>query len=238
MGQSPEIIWWTDNETGDLTDWNNGGYVWNSNSGSSFKIATSPSPVRSGKYSLCSSVTSTGVVGTQAGAEAFRNSGLPPEAYYSAWYYFPAAVTAPTTYWLFFKFRSRTGTTSDAPISGFWDLDVDIDSTGAMYLALYNHNISSDVPLLSQPAIPIGRWFQVEVFLRAATDTTGELAVWFDGTQIADVTGQTAYSSYVDWAVGGVGEVLSPSQVTMYIDDAAISTQRLGPDFPVFWRGN
>lgn len=238
MGQSPDILWWTDNETGDLSDWNNGGYTWTSGGASSLEIATSPSPTRSGKYSLCSSVTSTGQVGTQSGAEAFRNSGLPSEAYYSAWYYFPTAVTSPTNYWLFFKFRSRTGATSDASISGLWDLDVYIDSTGAMYLTLFNHNTGVPEPLSAQPAIPIERWFQVEAFLRAATDNTGELTIWFDGTEIVDLTGQTAYSSYVDWAVGGVTEVISPSPTVMYIDDAAISTQRLGPDFPVFWRGN
>jgi len=52
------------------------------------------------------------------------------------------------------------------------------------------------------------------------------------------VSGQpTMPSSYIEWVVGGGTEVIDPSPAIMFIDDAAVSKRRLGPDFPVFWRG-
>jgi hypothetical protein len=63
--------------------------------------------------------------------------------------------------------------------------------------------------------------------------------VWLDGTKVFDVTGKaTLPSSYVEWGVGAATAVISPSSATLYFDDAAITTQRLGPAFPVFWGGN
>jgi len=96
------------------------------------EVATSPSPVRSGHYSLRSDVTSPGS-GSQSSGGASRNGGLPTEAYYSAWYYFPEAITA-TNYWLFFKFRSRTVPSDDTTKVDTWDLDVVTDSNGLMGL--------------------------------------------------------------------------------------------------------
>jgi hypothetical protein len=82
-----------------------------------------------------------------------------------------------------------------------------------------------------------GRWFQTEACLRAAADATGQLTVWFDGTLVFDVAGQAVMpSSYVAWNVGAVAEVISPAPATLYVDDAAISSERLGPSYPVFWR--
>jgi len=235
LGQSPDILWWTDHETGDFSDWDNGGYHWTSEGGV-LDIASSPEPARSGTHSLLSSVTSPGA-GTQSGAQASRSVGLPTEAYYSAWFYFPQAISS-TNYWLFSKFRSRTDPNDDTTIVNTWDLDVMTDSNGSMSFALYHHANGSQLNAAS-PSVPIGRWFQVESFLRATDDTSGRLSVWIDGVQAFDVSGQaTMPSSYIEWSVGGISEVISPSPTTMYVDDAAISTSRLGPNYPVFWRGH
>ena len=236
VGQSPEILWWTDHETGDFSDWDRaGGYHWTSEGGGA-EIVTSPNPTRSGEYSFRSSVTAPGA-GTQSGAQASRGGGLPTEAYYSAWYYFPQGVSS-TNYWLFSKFRSRTDPNDDSTVVNTWDLDVMTDSNGVMSLALYHHS-NSDGQTADTPSIPIGRWFQVEAFLRAVNDNTGRLTIWFDGVQTFDIVGQpTMPSAYIEWSVGGITEVISPNPSAMYIDDAAISTKRLGPNFPIFWRGD
>jgi hypothetical protein len=236
IGQSPEILWWTDHETGDFSDWDQkGGYHWSAQGGVT-EIVTRPNPTRSGQYSFRSSVTSPGT-GTQSGAEASRSGGLPTEAYYSAWYYFPEAIVS-TSYWLFFKFRSRTDPSDDTTTVNTWDLDVMTDSNGAMNLALYHHS-NSDEQTAAALSIPIGRWFQVEAFLRAVNDNTGRITIWFDGVQAFDIGGQaTMPSPYIEWSVGGIAEVISPNPAAMYIDDAAVSTKRLGPAFPVFWRGD
>jgi len=238
LGQDPNILWWTDHETGDLTDWDRGGAHWAFTEGT-LEIATLPNPTRSGKYSLKSSVK-TQAAGTQSAAQALRTGGLPTEAYYSAWYYFPALIIN-TNYWAFFQYRSRTDAADDTTALNIWDLEVITDSNRAMYLSLYRHAFDSvqvnrwDV---TTPSIPVGQWFQVEMFLRATNDSSGRLTVWFNGALIFDVSGQpTMPSSYIEWVVGGGTEVIDPSPAIMFIDDAAVSKRRLGPDFPVFWRG-
>jgi hypothetical protein len=65
------------------------------------------------------------------------------------------------------------------------------------------------------------------------------LSVWVDGELLFDLTDTpTMPSTYAEWGVGGVADVITPPRATSYVDDAAISTRRLGPDFPIFWRGN
>lgn len=240
LGQSPDILWWTDHETGDLSDWvRNGGSTYTS--GGQLDIVTSP--VRSGRYALRSGITSSS--GTLSAAIVQRDGSMPREAYYSAWYYVPVAATA-TSYWLFSKFRQLCTPDASSTDSEAWDLDFLPDRTGApgMQFQLFSH--LSPIREIATASVPIGRWFQVEAFLRAANDNTGQLTVWEDGTQIFDIQNQptlttadpTLPTTCIEWTVGGITGTITPSSATFYVDDAAISTHRLGPDYPIFWRGN
>lgn len=239
LGQDPNFIWWTDHETGNLADWDQGGSHWTyPQGGANLEVVTLPNPTRSGKYSLMSSVRSQ-ATGIQAAAQTLRTSGLPEEAYYSAWYYLPAPITQ-TTYWAFFQYRSRNA--DNSTVFNVWDLEVLVDDNGAMYLSLYLHafgSVSAARTDAHTPSIPIGQWFQVEAFLRAVNDTTGRLTIWLNGTQIFDVLPQqTMPSSYIEWVVGGLTESINPDPAVVFIDDAAVTKRQLGPNFPVFWRGN
>ena len=241
VGQDPNFIWWTDHETGNLADWDQGGSHWTYPQGQAdLEVVTLPNPTRSGKYSLMSSVRSQST-GTQAAAQALRTGGLPTEAYYSAWYYLPSPITQ-TTYWAFFQYRSRTDAADDSTALNVWDLEVLVDDNGAMYLSLYLHafgSVSTARTDAHTPSIPIGQWFQVEAFLRAVNDTTGRLTIWLNGTQIFDVKPQaTMPSDYIEWVVGGLSESINPDPAVVFVDDAAVTKRQLGPNFPVFWRGN
>lgn len=232
LGQNPDVIWWTDHETGDFADWDRGGYHWSAGGGS-IDISTSPEPVRSGRHSLRSVVTS--VATGQSSAGAARSDGLPTEAYYSAWYFFPVPITT-TGYWLFFKFRALDPSDGTTKLD-VWDLDVITDNSGPMRLSLYQHGTPSNQFPAPNTSIPIGRWFQVEAFLRAARDNSGRLTIWFDGEQVFEQTdSSTMPSSLVEWDVGGVTEAIVPDPATMFIDDACVSKHRLGPEFPIFSR--
>lgn len=240
LGQDPNFIWWTDHETGDLTDWDQGGSHWTYPSNEAdLEVVTLPNPTRSGKYSLMSRVNSQ-AVGTQAAAQALRTGGLPQEAYYSAWYYLPAPITK-TTYWAFFQYRSRTDPTDDSTALNVWDLEVLVHDNGAMYLSLYVHAFDSVQVTrwnVTTPSIPVGQWFQVEAFLRATNDSTGQITIWLNGTLIFNPLPQpTMPSSYIEWVVGGATETINPDPTVVFIDDAAVTKQQLGPGFPVFWRG-
>src|SRR5258708_13457250 len=102
-------------------------------------------------------------------------------------------------------------------------------------VVLHDHGSGDDLACASA-VVPLRRWFQVEGFVGAAGDSTGRLELWFDGTLIYDIGEPTVASDYVEWQVGGVAEFISPVGSTLFVDDAAISTERLGPDYPVFWR--
>jgi hypothetical protein len=236
LGPSPDILWWTDHETG-TSDWvrNAEGSTWTSAGGQLDVVTT---PVRSGRYALRSIVMSPPNGSPLSAAVAQRNGIMPVDAYYSAWYYVPAAVTA-TGYWLFFKFRSRVDAADATTNVDVWDFDFLPGSNGGMEFSLFGHVNRNTEPALAMPPVPIGQWFQVEAFLRATNDNTGRLTIWVDGTPIFDVQARpTLPSPFVEWQVGGITERITPPMATFYVDDAAISTRRLGPDYPIFWRGN
>ena len=78
--------------------------------------------------------------------------------------------------------------------------------------------------------LPEGRWVHLEAYYRKAADQTGQVIVWQDGAQLLDVAGvRTANDDDLQWAVTNYGQDTAPADVTVYVDDAAIGTSRLGP---------
>lgn len=231
VGQDPDVIWWADHEAGDFSEWDTGGYHWSTEGGST-RIVTAVA--RSGRHSFESSVSSL-EPGRQSGAQASRSGSLPTEAFYSAWFYLPERVSS-TSYLVLTKFRSRSDPANSATIVNTWDIDILTDASGSMFPQLYDHAETQGL-WRTDFRIPVDRWFQIEVFLRAVNDDTGRITVWFDGELLFDVTGKaTIPSSIFEWSVGSVAEEIAPSPAVIFIDDAAISKRRLGPDFPAFWR--
>lgn len=232
LGESPEILWWTDHETGDLSDWTrDGGGTWTMGGGT---VEPALGLARSGKYALRSSVTSSSDALRSAGI-GIREGLMPEEACYSAWFFLPTAVTT-TSFWLFFKFRSRTVADQPTTDVDMWDVDVVSASDGGLVLSLFRRDRDEEVAS-SSVSVPVARWFQLEACLRAASDATGKLAVWLDGQPAFALDAQfTMPSQYVEWNVGNVAQGITPSTASIYVDDAAVSSRRLGPDYPVFWR--
>ena len=166
---------------------------------------------------------------------AIREGSMLSDTCYSAWYYLPTLVTV-TKVWLFYKFRSRS--VADQPSSDvdMWDLDVVTGQNQALVLSLYRHD-REEMAVAESVSVPVERWFQLESCLLAANDSSGHLRVWLDGASAFELTAQlTMPSQYVEWNVGSIGEALNPVSASVYVDDAAVSTRRLGPNFPVFWR--
>lgn len=232
VGQSPEVLWWTDHETGDVSDWTReGGSTWTSGGG---KVEVVSTFVRSGRFALRSTVSSSSATAKSAGI-AIRAALTPAETCYSAWFYVPMAVTT-TGYWLIYKFRSRSVVDQPSSDVDMWDLDVVGGQNKSLVLALYRHD-RDERAVAETVSVPIGRWFQLESCLLAASDDTGRLSVWLDGVTAFELTAQlTMPSQYVEWNVGSIAEAINPSSVSVYVDDAAVSTRRLGPNFPIFWR--
>jgi hypothetical protein len=79
--------------------------------------------------------------------------------------------------------------------------------------------------------VPIGRWFHIEVYLQQSSDYDGQLTVWQDGVQLFDMDlVKTKYPNGDQrWSIDSFSNRLNPNFTTLYVDDAAISTNRLGP---------
>jgi hypothetical protein len=125
----------------------------------------------------------------------------------------------------------RTNADDPNTADELFDMDLATMSSGEMTLRLFDHRTGADLSLdVPNPIVPVERWFQVEAFYRAANDNTGRLTYWLDGQQVVDISGApTSPTSWVEWDACSVGENLTPSMATLYVDDCAISRSRVGP---------
>ena len=103
FGDHPDVIWWTDHETADVSGWTGnrtpGGFILPGNS----RVEVVKGVARSGDYALLIQDDSPDARDFPLAA---RNGPLPNEVYCSAWYYLPEVVQ-PKSYWWYFLFRSR-----------------------------------------------------------------------------------------------------------------------------------
>jgi hypothetical protein len=227
MGPDPDFVWWTDNESGDLSDWKHQGSTWESGGGT---LAVVNAPVRSGHHAI-RSIVANQPAGTISGAVLVA-ANMPQEAYYSAWFLAPDPIPT-STYWTFFKLGSRT--IADDPATGVdvWDFDLDPAAEGVV-LRLFHHPPIDVTPIVAK-TVPLGRWFQLEAHFRASSSSDGELLLWLDDTLLFEIHGITAPTTYVDWTIGGAAEDLAAPQATVLLDDAAVTKRRLGTQFPAFY---
>lgn len=239
------VLWSTDHESGNLASaWPT---IWISGQADA-KVSTAHS--RSGRYSVALTIynangsASPGVRLAKTDTASTPN-GLPNSAYYSAWYYFPQVVY-PAQWWnvLQWKRAWQVGTTrSSDPV---YTVNVGNRSDGAMYFYVYKHvgsdgryNTSGQGTMASAPInITPGRWTQLECSYVWAFDSSGSMRCWQDGAEIWNKTGlKTEYNEqkYFDhgadsrqWTINNYSNQTNPTTQTIYIDDAAISTVRIG----------
>jgi hypothetical protein len=230
FGDDPDIIWWNDHESGDLSGWTGGvspgGFVIPGRS----SVEVVKGTARSGQYALLVTDMSPNMRDYPLAA---RNGPLSLEVYASAWYYLPLQLR-PTTYWWFMLFRSRHPPYDSQSFRDEIQLSFTTRADGTMGSVLLSPELGTVAPLTDRE-IPVGRWFHIEAFLRTATDDSGEIRVWQDGDLTFQATGRTSETTYTEWMVGGVVDGLTTPASQIYIDDAAISRRRLGP-LPPFTR--
>jgi len=167
--------------------------------------------------------------GVQQNSGLDRTAGLPPEAYYSAWYYLPHTISVGT-FWILFKLRLRTDVADPASDDEFFDVGLVNAADGSLTLSIYNHRSGMNLPIATPaPVVPVSVWFQIEAYYRNAQDDTGRFTVWLDGRQITELNGPMAPTPWVEWDLVNVGANLTPPAAVVAIDDCAISFSRVGP---------
>ena len=215
-----DALWVGDHEEGNLSDWygRGGGGKFNSGGGTS---NVSDKFAHTGRYSA--ELTLKNVTATQ-GVRLFRwaEPRSQSELYYSTWYYFSKRHTAPD-WWNIWQYKSKTSSKNDP----FFLLDV----SDTNRLRLYDWQEKHGYQPLTDEAIPVGRWFQVEVFYKSRGDKTGAITVWQDGVKLYEV--KNVRTRYADgdtqWSVNNYTDSVSPNDmVNIYVDDAVISKTRVG----------
>jgi len=223
-----DVLWSATFETGSFSEWLTapGGAVSPPAPPNVAEIATDR--VHRGGFAARLTIDAAAGAGQQS-VSLVRKGSLPTEAYYSAWYYLPRTVTV-NGYWVLSKIRKRDVADDPASEGELFDIDLVSMPTGEMGLQLYDHRSQDNAPLLANPVVPVGVWFQLEAFYRAAADDTGRFALWFDGTEVVELSGSpTSPTAWVEWSVDNLGEDLDPSTAVLYVDDCAVSRSRVGP---------
>ena len=179
---------------------------------------TVDSPAHSGSTAAAFSlITDAAFNGLQS--RCVRQGELPSAAYYSAYFFVPAAPTAANN-WNLMHFRGGDGV---QPNDGTWDLSLARQADGSFQLFVYDHFEDVVRPTTNLPSVPIGEWFQLTAYFSRSTDATGEFAVYQDGElglRMTDLV--TDKGRYGEWYVGNLAVSLTPENNVIYVDDVAI----------------
>jgi hypothetical protein len=222
---SASLLWTATFEPGDLSEWTGDaqGGVYTDNA--TLPPSATTVMAHNGRYagvvtlSPTASMTSTNFL--------FRNQPSPAQAYYSAWYYVPSTVSVAQ--WLSLSHFTGSRTGDGTNLFAIWDVNLYPLPGGGLAAQLYDYVNQFNLRQTTPVAFPVDRWTQIEVLLAKATDTTGRVTVWQDGTLILDRSGlATVQNDWVQWDAGGASAELTPSPATVYLDDAAISLVRRG----------
>jgi hypothetical protein len=224
-GRQGVVLWSSDHETGDLSAWQEGG----ASEGGAYRIdgivEPSTEQAHRGTYALKATIDTTD--GRDHLARVYRRT-VDGGAYYSAWFLWPEAHV-PAEWWSVFLFRA--GVYQDQPnnSTNLWDLYVASDAAG-LGLSLFDHLTQKTTPALPNISLPVGSWVHLEAYFAYQPPDGTRITVWVDGVLALDLSGLgEAPSSELYWAIGNGSNGLTPPRSVLYIDDAAISTARLGP---------
>lgn len=239
------VLWAADMETGNLSQWAEntlqltpcGGEF----SGAGGVAKPSQDVARSGSWSLKLTIPGESAGRTTAGTRLHRwcESQRNRDLFYSVWYYIPKHYTIRRGGWVnWFQFKSKRPNGENDP---FFFLDVQNTSgTDDMHFLLtWWGGLTIEGPGPGQKGyrtwsttakIPIRQWVHVEARYVCAGDFSGAIQVWQDGLEIFQLNGVRTRHPDGDcqWGVNNYGTGISPSPVDIYIDDAAISIQRVG----------
>lgn len=178
-------------------------------------------PVRSGSFAAAFSVK-MGQPDEDHQVRCIRQGTLPVAAYYGVWYYIPA-LTKTRKLWNLIHF----GGDNPANNHHLWDVSLINNDNGDLQLVVFSY-LTAMPDQSSNPPIPIGSWFHIEIYLKRATDKTGTVIVYQDNTVIFRQTNIVTDNSsgWGQWFVGNLATDVDADESTVYVDDVTISETR------------
>jgi len=181
---------------------------------------TVTSPVHSGRYSAAFRVRAGEDDAHQT--RCVRQGVLPAAAYYGAWYFIPSGARN-SALWNLVHFRGGDPTAQ----RGLWDISLENRADGTLGVTVFDFLHGTVLRPTKPKAIPVGAWFHLELYLRRAADTTGEVALYQDGEKVLErknlVTDDTRWGQ---WYVGNLATGLAPADSVVYVDDVTIRSDR------------
>ncbi|MEA2701089.1 MAG: hypothetical protein QOI66_5360 [Myxococcales bacterium] len=216
------VLWQSNLETGDLSEWDRGGHTVGGTYQQRVMTSVSTEQAHSGSHAIKISFdTSDGA--SDHMAEFYRRVE-PGPAYYSAWFFIDGAHV-PGVYWtvLYFFYEKTPGDSTSR--HGLWD--VNLEKTNPYF---YNETNQKSISTQPTTPYPVGKWFHLEAYFAYQPERNGQIQVWLDGVQILDAPNLgPATNDNLYWGIGSDTDKLTPSACTIYVDDAVVSTKRIGP---------
>ena len=218
---APTIIWSSGLESGDTSDWSRDGAAIGGSNQHLVTAAVSQEQTHNGMHAL--KIEFDTADGQDHLAEYYRKVE-PGPAYYGAWFFIKEMHT-PATFWTVLYFFYQTQAGNALTKHGLWDLNL---NNKTVYF--YNEVMKNYVDAVPRKPYPVGAWFHLEVRFAYEAPRNGHITVWQDGEQIMDIANLgAAPGDNLYWGLGSETDALTPSNCTIYIDDATVSTGRIGP---------
>jgi len=226
---SASLLWKATFEPGDFSEWTGDGQGGNYRDNDTFAASVVSTPVhrgsKAGVFPVAPAFSMPSI------NYAFRNQPGTPAAYYSAWTYVPSSIVVGS-YLSLVHFRGSV-TGDGQNLYAIWDINLTPLADGTVAAQLYDYPNKIDTPQPVNVRFPFDRWVHLEVYFAKATGPTSRVAIWQDGALILDHPNvATVTNDWLQWEVGGASDDLSTTVLPapVYLDDAAISLVRLGPD--------
>jgi hypothetical protein len=218
------ILWRATFEPGDLSEWladGNGGIYMDN-------LATAPAVTQDVAHrGAHAGIAAFAPVTVTSFSYLYREQPSPPEAYYGAWFLIPTTLQVGS--WLSLHHFGYHRTAGSADTMPLFDFNVYPGSDGTLFAHLFDPATVSNIDQTDPVPVPVGRWVHFEIFLRKAADATGRITIWQDGALILDVPNLlTAPTEWLQWDAGGGSNDVTPTPAAVYLDDATISTTRVG----------
>jgi hypothetical protein len=187
----------------------------------SYELVTTP--VHSGRYAAAFRVnTEAGIPRQQA--RCVRQGVLPSAAYYGAWYFIPASAETNGKVWNLLHFQG--GADETERLHNQWDVSIVNGPNDELQLVSFAPWLPKPFVADEPTPIPIGRWFHIEMFLKRASDETGQVALYQDGSLLFDARDiATEDTNFSQWYVGNYSDGMTPPQSILYVDDVSIRGQ-------------
>ena len=216
-----ELVWSTDHEVGDFSDWKRGGdfyggqYEWGKvNSYVDIGVG------RNGSNGVVADIV-VPADAPSAGARLYRRIEAGP-AYYSAWFRLEDAHKA-LDWWSIFVFDARDDSLSTDSDVSMWDVRIVNTPDGGMTLQFFDHDTMQGTVVAGQGLIESRKWFELEAYLDYRPPDATRVQILLNGSVLFDMKNlHTAAANNVFWSIGNGARSLDSADSTLDIDDAAI----------------